>query len=107
MRSARSRRPRPARARAPSGQRGPGGVGDRDRLPGQVLVAGAPRHRQVAAVGAPADDHIDDANDGLGEINLDPDLRLVAGARRLLAEADTALGYEGEAVAALTLDLDD
>src|SRR5262249_3025464 len=85
-----------------------GGVGDGDRLPTEAaLVAGRPGDEQVAGVGPAADDGLLDVDGRLGGVHLDPDLRGVARRGGPLAEADAALGYQGEAVAALALDLDD
>src|SRR5262245_8405062 len=83
-----------------------GRVGDGDGPLTEVLVGRLPADRQLAAVGAAADDHVANLHRGLGQIDLDPDLRLLALLRRLLAQIDAAASDQREAVSALGANID-
>src|SRR5262249_7199480 len=82
------------------------GIGQADRSGAEVLVARVPGGGQLALIDAGADLHIGDLHDRLREIDLDPELRPLAGLRRADAEADAALGDERDAVDALVGDLE-
>ena len=82
-------------------------IRERDRLPAQVLVGGRPGNRQIAILHRAGRIDIENPNDRLGQIDLDPNLGWVAHLRRPFAQADSAARDQGEPILSLFIDFDD
>src|SRR5262249_2869810 len=79
------------------------GVRQPDWLTAEVLVAGGPGGGELALIDAVADLQVDDLHNGLGQVNLDPELRTFAWLRGVVAQADTSFGDERDAVNAFVV----
>ena len=77
-----------------------------DRLAAEVLVGRIPGDGEFAFFRAGADEGVAQLHHRLGEIDLDPELRPVAGLRRAIAQADAAFRHERDAVNAFVIDLE-